>query len=111
MTSTKYRCYGGIAYAPWMEQSDMHGLVRVVVRARSKHAARVLCRSYGVTQVQHLEETKSAVEREVTIWVEDTPVVSALPLAYLQTKYYAPLRTRDWGEANKKRRGQWTPRP
>lgn len=83
-----------MGYLPDARQADMHGLVRVVVTAESRHKARQRMRAAGVMRVAFLEATKSAVEQQAALFRKDIdgPVLIApLPLAYLKAGYYEEL--------------------
>lgn len=82
--------YGGILRS--LQLGDIHGLMRVVTAARTKHQARAqILRSGAGRTVALLERTRSYIER--SLCVEAGQVwICPLPLMYLSVDHYREIR-------------------
>jgi len=84
------RIWGGIAYAPQHPAADMHGLVRVVLKAPSKHAAIQRLKRLGIKQWVALQITQSAIEQAAAnnLAADDGVLFCELQVAYLRVQNY-----------------------
>ena len=89
--------YGGIISLPKHKFSDMHGLLRCIIRARGPRRAVESLERFGVKlSLQDFGRTwsisKSVVEQQATHGHSHEPLVCALPCCYLRVEFYEPLQ-------------------
>ena len=92
-----HNIYGGVAYLPEHKFSDMHGLVRCVIRGKGQKRVVEILGRYGVEVApsdfgRTWFLSKSVVETQATSGHSHEPLVCPLPLAYLKVDYYEVLR-------------------
>jgi hypothetical protein len=100
--TAKLVAYGAVVRVPQSNPAcDMHGLLRGVVLAKSKHAARQIFKRDGCLDAAFLGPTESAVESSAVRagldtkktfnrwqYLPDLPTYCPLPLAYLRVEHY-----------------------
>lgn len=82
--------YGGIGYKPSHPNSDMHGLIRVVVMAKGRHKALSILKREGIRQTAFLRPTLSIVEHQAAIL--NRVVVADIRLMYLKPTDYREFK-------------------
>jgi hypothetical protein len=97
MTPARGSVYGGVLYLPDHPASDMHGLVRAVIRTRSEVYANRALERLGFLGTRPLwackiwSESGSAIEKLITETHYGELLICPLVSAYLKAELYQPL--------------------
>lgn len=86
MPTPKLEVFAGIACYPRHPLADMHGLIRVVVKAETRRRALSVLRAVGVKRVAFFAPTGSAIERGIAQY--RSVFVSSLTEMYLNASRY-----------------------
>lgn len=97
MKTPKQNIYGGVIYYPSHKFSDMHGLLRCVIRAKGPKRVIELMARFGIDLLPRdfgrtWSLSKSVVEEMATHGHSHEPLVCPFPIAYLKPEFYEPLR-------------------
>jgi hypothetical protein len=94
--------YGGIICKPDHPEADMHGLLRCIIRARSKQHVADALHCFGVTFDWFADfnsgvwsESKSAAEVQAAEGRYGIVLVCPLVQAYLRAENYKPLKEKE----------------
>jgi hypothetical protein len=86
MSKTSNLVFAGIACFPRSPLADLHGLIRVVVKAGNRHKALSTLHKAGIKQCYFFTITWSAVERAAA--KPNAILACALPFMYLKAEHY-----------------------